>query len=259
MRRISGVLLAAGTLFGCGSGTSVGTQGDLTVNLGTLPAVLAANADSAFIRVRNTTLGVNEIRRVGLQSSSVTVTVTAGTGYEVSAVTLISGSLKFAIGGTLISGSLKFAIGGGMVENVTVEAEGTASTTIPIEHWTADPAEIPASFTGGNVVSLSAKLNGSRIREITDGAPVGVNLIFPPSPTADDYFQIEDRFFTPSTGDSVVFSITVPSTPTPTELWMHLRWSASTTTANWTTGFPFEISLPTIALGDTLWWSPLVP
>ncbi len=246
MRRISGVLLAAGTLFGCGSGTSVGTQGDLTVNLGTLPAVLAANADSAFIRVRNTTLGVNEIRRVGLQSSSVTVTVTAGTGYEVSAVTLISGSLKFAIGG-------------GMVENVTVEAEGTASTTIPIEHWTADPAEIPASFTGGNVVSLSAKLNGSRIREITDGALVGVNLIFPPSPTADDYFQIEDRFFTPSTGDSVVFSITVPSTPTPTELWMHLRWSASTTTANWTTGFPFEISLPTIALGDTLWWSPLVP
>jgi len=246
MRRIGGVLLAAGTLFGCGSGTNVGTQGDLTVNLGTLPAVLAANADSAFIRVRNTTLGVNEVRRVGLQSSSVTVTVTAGTGYEVSVVTLISGSLNFAIGG-------------GMVEDVTVEAEGTASTTVPIEHWTADPAEIPASFTADVVVFISAKLNGSRIRGITDGAPVGVNLIFSPPPTVDGYFQMVGRCFTPSPGDSVVFSITVPSTTTPTELWMHIRSSASTTSANWTTGFPFEISLPTLALGDTLWWSPVVP
>jgi len=247
MRRIGGLLLAAGTLFGCGSGTGTGTQGDLTVNLGTLPAVVAANADSAFIRVRNTTLGVNEVRRVGLQSSSATVTVAAGTGYEVSAVTLISGSVNFAIGG-------------GMVENVIVEAEGTASTTIPIEQWTADPVEVPASFTADQMVFISAKLNGSRIREITDGAPVGVNLIFSPPPIVDDYFQggVDDRFFTPSPGDSVVFGITVPSTTIPTELWMHIRWSASTTSANWTTGFPFEISLPTIALGDTLWWSPVV-
>jgi hypothetical protein len=244
MRRIGGVLLAAGTLFGCGSGTGTGTQGDLTINLGTLPAVVAANADSAFIRVRNTTLGVNEVRRVGLQSSSVTVTVTGGTGYEVSVVTLISGTLNFAIGG-------------GMVENVTVEAEGSASTTVPIEQWTADPAEIPANFTAGQMAFVTAKLNGSRIREITDAAPVGMNLIFSPAPTADDYFQMEDRFFAPTPGDSVVFNITVPSTTSPTELWLHIRWSASTTSANWTTGFPFEISLPTIALGDTLWWSPV--
>ena len=246
MRRIGGVLLAAVTLFGCGSGTDSGTTGDLTVNLGTLPAIVAANADSAFVRVRNTALGVNEVRRVGLQASSVTVTVTEGTGYDVSAVTLISGTPSFAIGG-------------GMVENVTVEADSAASTTVPIEYWTADPIEIPASFTSNQVVSISAMLNGSRIREITDGAPVGVNLIFTPPPTVDGYFQVEDRFFTPSPGDSVVFSITVPSTTTPTELWMHIRWSASTTSANWTTGFPFQISLPTLALGDTLWWSPVVP
>ncbi len=248
MRRIGGLLLAVNTLFGCGSGTSIGTQGDLTVNLGTLPAVLAANADSAFIRVRNTTLGVNEVRRAGLQSSSVTVTVTAGTGYEVSVVTLISGSQNFAIGG-------------GMVEGVTVEAEGTVSTTVPIEHWTADPAEIPASFTADLVQSISAKLNGSRIREITDGAPVGVNLIFTPPPTSDDYFpgSVNDRFFTPSAGDSVPFSITVPSTTVPTEMWMQIRWSSATTSTTWTAAFGFEISLPSISIGDTLWWSPVVP
>ncbi len=248
MRRIGGVLLAAVTLFGCGSGTDSGTTGDLTVNLGTLPAIVAANADSAFVRVRNTALGVNEVRRVGLQASSVTVTVTEGTGYEVSAVTLISGTPSFAIGG-------------GMVENVTVEADSAASTTVPIEHWTADPIEIPASFTSNQVVSISAMLNGSRIREITDGASVGVNLIFSPAPTSDDYFpgSVNDRFFSPSAGDSVPFSITVPSTTVPTEMWMQIRWSATNTSTTWTAAFGFVISLPSISVGDTLWWSPVVP
>ena len=248
MERIGRVVLVAGMLIGCGSSTNTGTTGDLTVTLGTLPAAVGANADSAFVRVRNTALGVNEVRRVGLASSAVTVTVTAGDGYEVSAVTLISGATNFAIGG-------------GMVAGVTVEADGMAATTVPIDHWTADPVEIPAGLVANQVAAVSAMLNGSQIRAITDGAPVGINLIFAPPPTSDDYFQggVDDRFFTPSAGDSVPFNITVPATGIPTEMWMQVRWSASNTNTNWTTGFPFDISLPTIAVGDTLWWIPVVP
>ena len=115
MRRIATLAVAA-TVLGC-SGSDPVSTGDLTVNLGTLPAVVATYADSAFVRVRNTGLGVNEVRRIGLPATALTVTVAAGSGYEVTAVTLISGATKFAIGG-------------GIVDNVSVEAGGTASSTV---------------------------------------------------------------------------------------------------------------------------------
>lgn len=250
MKRQTLVLVAIAVFAGCSSGTD-GNQGDLTVNLGALPAAISSNADSAFVRVRSNALGVNEVRRIGLPgTSSVTLTVGAGTDYQVSVATLVTGP------------TTKFAIGGGVVEDVTVEAGGTMATTVPIVVWTADVYEVPDTFRVGGISTVRVALGGGGIRAVTDFQSIGMNLFLAPPPTIDDYSTgtVIDRFFhQQTTSDSLLFRPTAPATIAPTELYMHLRWSASTTAMNWTTGFPFDVALPSMTLGDTLWWRPLVP
>ena len=243
MRRIFGIGIVI-VATGCGSGTEV-TVADMLVTLGALPAGVAGNADSAYIRVRSDALNVTEVSRLGLAATtSATFSVALGTDYQVEVVTLANGTPNIAFGG-------------GMVAGVTV-GEGGASTTVPIEWWTATVLELADTVITDAVTTVRVLLSSLNMREATDFAPVGINSFLTPAPTADDYFagEVASRFFSTFPADTILWNITIPTTSVPTELWLHARWSNAS--GGWGVGFAFDIAVPTLAAGDTLWWRPVV-
>ncbi len=247
MNRIMSVITVTLAL-ACGNdgGGGPSNQGDVVVSLGALPATIAANADSAFIRVRNAALGVNDVRRMGLPATgSTTVTVAAGSGYEVTVVALISGPAKLAIGGDVVTG-------------LTVPGEGSVAATMGVIPFGLTLLELADTLIQNSPQTMRVALIGGP-RAVSDNQPVGVNLFLTMPPMNDVYFpgSATDRFFSGSSGDTLLFNITVPVTTTDEDLYFHVRWSASTADADWTARFPFEIALPTLALGDTLWRRPV--
>lgn len=248
-------------LAGCSEPDTLGPEeefpaGELTVELvrsatGDVPEA----ADSAFVRVRHSQAGVDEVRRSVLpavgDSSSVSFELTARTDYSVDAV-------AFTRDSEITDGSRPEALAAARRSSVEVFAGRTVDVPLQVEPWNLVLSGVPDTLRSGEETTLSGSVTGApAIASFTSDARLEIDTdewsgCCPATSPVSGSLDADGAF-------SMTF--TAPTVESDTTAWFRFTFFLEGGEEAWPAdadGIAAEIAVPSSTRGEPLLTRPLV-